>query len=95
MVLGVDWMREVSTICFDFKKMEVTFEKGGKRITITGNAEVGTCKLISRKRLHNLFKNKWTRVTQLFSIQAVNQEEEGSDCGGKLMLDSKRNGSIP
>lgn len=29
MVLGVDWMREVNPICFDFKKMEVIFEKGG------------------------------------------------------------------
>ena len=75
--------------------MEVTFEKGGKRITITCSPEVGTCKLISGKRLHKLFKSKWTQVAQLFSIQAVNQEEEEPDYGGKLVLDSTRDGSIP
>ena len=26
-VLGVNWMKNVSLICFDFNKMEVTFEK--------------------------------------------------------------------
>ena len=88
-------MREVSLICFDFNKMEVTFEKGGRRMTITGNAEMGTCKLITGKRLHKLFKNKWTNVAQLFSIQAAEQEEEESDYGRKLMLDSKDSASTP
>ena len=31
MVLGVDWMREVSHICFDFNKLEVTFEREEER----------------------------------------------------------------
>ena len=34
-------------------------------------------------------------MAQLFSIQAVNQEEEEPDYGGKLRWDSKRNGFIP
>ena len=95
MVLSVDWMREVSSICFDFKKMEVTFDKGGKQMTITGSAEAGTCKLISGKRLYKLFKSKWTQVAQLFSIRAIDQEEEELDYGGKLTLESTRDGSIP
>ena len=95
MVLGVDWIREISPICFDFNKIEVTFEKGGKRMTITGNAEISTCKLISGKRLHKLFKSKWTQVAQLFLIRTIDQEEEEVDYGGKLVLDSTRDGSIP
>jgi len=55
-------MREVSPICFDFNKMEVTFEKGGKRMTLIGSAEVGTCKMISGKKLHKLLRSKWTQV---------------------------------
>ena len=31
-VLGVDWMKQVSPISFDFNRMEVTFEKGGKKM---------------------------------------------------------------
>ena len=62
MVLGVDWMREVSPICFDFNQMEVTFEKEGRRMTLTSSAEAATCKLITSKRLHKLFKSKWTQV---------------------------------
>ena len=70
MVLGIDWMKEVSPICFDFNKMEVTFEKEGKKMTLTGNMETGTCKMIMGKRLHKLLKNKWTQVAQLFSMHA-------------------------
>ena len=32
-VLGVDWMKDVSPISFDFNKMEVTFAKEGKQMT--------------------------------------------------------------
>ena len=38
-VLEVDWMKNVSPICFDFNKMEVTFEKESRRMTLIGSAE--------------------------------------------------------
>jgi len=76
MVLGVDWMREVSPICFDFNKLEVTFEKGGRKITLTGKVDSGMCKMISGKRLNKLFKSKWTQVAQLFSIHTLEEEYE-------------------
>ena len=57
-VLGVDWMRGVSPINFNFNKMEVTLEKEGRRITLQGNVETRSCKLIKRKRLHKLLKCK-------------------------------------
>ncbi|XP_052173188.1 uncharacterized protein LOC127788669 [Diospyros lotus] len=50
-VLGVDWMKHMSPICFDFNRMEVTFEKEGRRMTLVGSKEVGMCKLITGKRL--------------------------------------------
>lgn len=46
-VLGVDWMKGVSPISFDFNKMEVSFEKEGRRMTLSGDKEAGTCKMIS------------------------------------------------
>ena len=30
---SIGWMKHASPICFDFNKMEVTFEKEGKKIT--------------------------------------------------------------
>ena len=45
LVLGVDWMKNVSPINFDFNKMEVTFEKEGRKC-LTGSKEVGTYKMI-------------------------------------------------
>jgi len=75
MVLRVDWMREVNPICFDFNKMEMTFNKGGRRMTLTGSVETRTCKMITGKRLHKLFKSKWTQMAQLFSIHAIELEE--------------------
>ena len=79
MVLGVDWMREVSPICFDFNKLEVTFEKGGRKMTLTGKVDSGICKIISGKQLNKLFKSKCTQVAQLFSIHAL---EGGDDSMG-------------
>ena len=50
-VLGVDWMKHVSPICFDFNKMEVIFKEKDKKITLTGSKKVGICKMITEKRL--------------------------------------------
>ena len=51
MVLGVDWMKHVSPICFDFNKMGVIFEEEGKWMTLIGSKELGICKMITRRRL--------------------------------------------
>lgn len=68
--LGVDWIREVSPISFDFNKMEVTLAREDKRITLQGSVEMGVCKLIRGKMLHKLLKCKISQVTQLFTIEA-------------------------
>ena len=70
-VLGVDSMRTVSPIIFDFKKLEVTFEKDGKRLTLIGSLDMGACKLISGKKLQKFFKTTKTQMAQMFSIYAV------------------------
>ena len=70
-VLGVDWMKGISPISFDFNKMEVTFEKDGNKKVLSGNPEVGVCKIIFDKRLHRMLKSKLSQVAQLFSIHAM------------------------
>lgn len=50
-VLGVDWMKQVSPISFDFNIMEVTFEKGGKEMTLMGCKEMESCKMIIGRKL--------------------------------------------
>lgn len=50
-VLGVDWMRTVSPLVFDFNILEVTFEKEGQKITLRGRTKMGDCKLVIGKRL--------------------------------------------
>ena len=57
-VLGVDWMKNVSPIYFDFNKMEETFEKEGRKMTLRGSKEVGVCKMITGKGLQKLLKHK-------------------------------------
>ena len=56
MVLGMDWMKGVSPINFDFNRMKVSFEKEGKRMTITGGREAGMCKLMAGKGLKRAMK---------------------------------------
>ena len=75
-ILGVNWMKRVSSINFNFNKMEVTLAKEGKRVTLQGNVESGTCKMIKGKRLKKLLKYKLTQVARLFSIEAKKELEE-------------------
>ena len=81
-VLGVDWMKEVSPISFDFNKMEVTFEKDGKRRTLIDNLETRVCKILSGRKLHKMFKNcynpkVWLRFRKEFGKNARKRERKG------------------
>ena len=58
MVLGVDWMKGVCPISFDFNCMEVSFEKEVERMTIIGGREVGMCKLMTGKGLRRVMKGQ-------------------------------------
>ena len=69
-------MKEVSPISFDFNRMEVCFEKEGRRMTLSGDKETGTCKMISGKRLQRVFKGRWNQLAQFLSMVAI---EEGSE----------------
>ena len=61
-VLGVDWMKTVSLLIFDFNKLAVTFELEGKKLTLTGSLEIGECKMITGKKLQKMFKQNGTPV---------------------------------
>ena len=50
-VLGVDWLRMVRPLVFDFNTLEVTFDMGGQKVTLMGCQEKGECKAMSGKRL--------------------------------------------
>lgn len=69
-VLGVDWMRGISPISFDFNKMEVTPKKDGRKVMLQGYMKWGH-KMIKGKKLQWLFKKKMSQVAQLFSIEAT------------------------
>lgn len=73
MVLGVDWMKGVSPISFDFNRTEVSFNKGGRKMPRTRERESGSCKMISRTKLHKMLKNKWCQLCQLFSLVVVGE----------------------
>ena len=53
-LLGLDWIKGVSTISFNFNKMEVTFEKEGWKMSLTGSLERGVCKMITGRKLHKI-----------------------------------------
>lgn len=55
-------------------------------MTLTSSREMGACKMITGRKLQNLLKHKWAQVAQLFSIQAVEETEEGSEPEGQFHL---------
>ena len=70
-VLGVDWMRTVSPLTFDFNKLEIMVEIEGRRLTLLGSLEQGECKMIGGKKLQKMMLKKGGQIAQLYSIQAV------------------------
>ncbi|XP_026416204.1 uncharacterized protein LOC113311598 [Papaver somniferum] len=80
MVLGVDWMKIMSPMSFDFQKLTVTFTTNGKTITLQGNTSSAQISMISGSDLHKwLKKNKHGLVGSLFSITACEHESEVPD----------------
>jgi len=52
-------MKGVNSISFDFNRMEVSFEKEGRKMTLIGGKEAGVCKMITGRKLHKVFWSKW------------------------------------
>ena len=61
-------MKTVSPLTFDFNKLEVTVEIGGKRLTLLGSLEQGECKLIEGSKLQKMMITKAGQIAQLYSI---------------------------
>jgi len=87
-VLGVDWMKTVSPLIFDFNTLEVTFERAGKRLTLTGCLDEGECKVISSSDLKkNYFEHGGVAIAQLHSLYAIEFEEEQRNIEGETTTD--------
>ncbi|XP_026399137.1 uncharacterized protein LOC113294990 [Papaver somniferum] len=69
MVLGVDWMKGISPIKFDFKKLTVSFSSKGKNVVLQGITESASISLMTGKEYERYRrKHKHGIVGQLFSI---------------------------
>ena len=66
--------------------MEVSFEKEGKRMTLTGGKETGSCKMTNGRRLPRMLKGKWNQLAHLFSIVAIEEAKEGQKAQGEMFL---------
>ncbi|XP_026378286.1 uncharacterized protein LOC113272700 [Papaver somniferum] len=69
MVLGVDWMRELSPVNFDFKNMPISFKRSGKEVILQGNVESNNISVMTGESCQKyLKKHKHGLVGHLFSI---------------------------
>lgn len=56
MVLGVEWMRELSHMVFDFKKMLIKFQHQGREIELVGHKEEAALSQMSGTMIRRLLK---------------------------------------
>lgn len=70
-------MKGVSSISFDFNQMEVSFEREGRRMILTGGKKDGTCRMITGRRLQKVLKGKWSQLANLFTIVAAEEPPRG------------------
>lgn len=85
-VLGVDWMKTVSPLTFDFNKLEVMVDVEGRKLTLVGNVEQGECKLISGKRLQKLIQKNSGQITHLYFLRGMEEEDQVTDVEAELKL---------
>ncbi|XP_027174040.1 uncharacterized protein LOC113773608 [Coffea eugenioides] len=45
MIIGVDWMKKYSPLTFDFKALQITFDKEWEQVLLKGNSETAQVKL--------------------------------------------------
>ncbi|XP_026410718.1 uncharacterized protein LOC113305942 [Papaver somniferum] len=75
MVLGVDWMRGMSPMIFDFNKSTAEFSKNGQNIKLQGNIPTAQLSMMSDKALHKwLKKNKSGMVGRIFAVTACDEQ---------------------
>lgn len=61
-ILGVDWMKKIGPLVFDFNTLEVTFNWEGQQVTLDGSQETKECKAVSGKRIQKLLEHGSTIV---------------------------------
>ena len=74
-------MRMMSPLIFNFNTLKVTFEKGGRRLTLIRCMEGGECRAILGSHLQRLFEHEEGATAQLHSVIAVEVDEEGKGNG--------------
>ena len=72
----------------------MSFEKGGKRITLKEGRETSTCKRITGKSLHRVIRSNWSKLTQLFSIVAMEEGPKKMMCGELTLSINNEQGKI-
>lgn len=85
-MLGLDWMKGVSPISFNFNRMEVSFEREGRKTKLIGGKEMGACKMILGKRLQKVIREKWSQLANLFSIVALEDSHAEPRGRGEVFL---------
>ncbi|XP_026398913.1 uncharacterized protein LOC113294751 [Papaver somniferum] len=75
MVLGVDWMKGMSPMVFDFNKLTVDFSLEGKPIKLQGNSPTTQISMMTGKALRKWVRqNKHGMVGRLFAITACEEQ---------------------
>ncbi|XP_026459437.1 uncharacterized protein LOC113360105 [Papaver somniferum] len=75
MVLGVDWMKGMSPMVFDFNKLTVEFSLEGQPIKLQGNSPTTQISMMTGKALRKRVRqNKHGMVGRLFAITACEEQ---------------------
>ncbi|XP_026459657.1 uncharacterized protein LOC113360357 [Papaver somniferum] len=75
MVLGVDWMKGMSPMVFDFNKLTVEFSLEGHPIKLQGNSPTTQLSMMTSKALRKWVRqNKHGMVGRLFAINACEEQ---------------------
>ncbi|XP_071940002.1 uncharacterized protein [Coffea arabica] len=64
MILGVDWMKSYSPITFDFKRLNLSFEKGGEQVMLKGDSNNANVRMQQGSTAHKYVRHKIKKALQ-------------------------------
>nr|XP_027093534.1 uncharacterized protein LOC113713927 [Coffea arabica] len=75
MILGVDWMKSYSPITFDFKRLNLSFEKGGEHVVLKGDSNNANVRMQQGSTAHKFVRHKIRKALQQSCMVKVHNSQ--------------------
>ena len=89
LILGVDWMKSYSSITFDFKKLNLSFDKEGEQVMLKGDSNSANIRMQQGPLAHKYARHKIKKALQQSCMVKVHNSQVISEPDSLTVLLAK------